>query len=527
MNRTEIEHKVDILKSTVEDICDAIYVRSDNYIRCNGLVEISNQILNIPRTLIPWTDLGYETEPEVIGICYNNAFDYVQKQGETPITTMRNYFANDTTLLFSPYVGDTTNVSDWYGCFNGCASLLQISDKYQFNNAQNFESICYQAKNLRWFPTITAPKLNNLYQAFRNCSALESVDVSNWNTTDVRNMGAVFMLDAKLKELKTNNWNTENVTTLQYFARESGIESIDVTNWNTNKCTNFQHVFYQCNKLRTVGDSSNLDFTNAEDISGMFYGCNQLSSLNVENWSFPKLTSLGQLFGYCSSLLDLKVDNWDVSNITNFDYMFTACSSMREYRLLNWNVSNGTSFNNLFSGNTSLRSLDLSTWKPNNPINVYYMFGELSNVTSYSIKDLGSNGIADARYCFYNNTRLPSLDLSNWDFSTCVTFDSVFRNCAALTEIIGVIDLSSTNNTDSNTNNMFSTCRQLRSVRIKNLNTSINFNASPLDYDSLSYMINNAQTVTNKTITLSATSFAWIDDTLRGIATSKGFTIAR
>ena len=60
-------------------------------------------------------------------------------------------------------------------------------------------------------------------------------------------------------------------------------------------------MFYCCEKLKSVGDLSDWNVSNVEDISFMFYKCKQLKSVG-------------------------DLSNWNVSNVKNVYCMFDGCT---------------------------------------------------------------------------------------------------------------------------------------------------------------------------------------------------------
>ena len=66
---------------------------------------------------------------------------------------------------------------------------------------------------------------------------LESLDVSNFDTSNVTNMYAMFASNTKLKNLNLCSFNTDKVEDMAYmFAETYSLEHIYVgPNWNTNQ----------------------------------------------------------------------------------------------------------------------------------------------------------------------------------------------------------------------------------------------------------------------------------------------------
>ena len=70
---------------------------------------------------------------------------------------------------------------------------------------------------------------------FFYCSSLNSIDLSNFNTTNVKNMAAMFDSCSSLKSIDLSNFNTTNVINFQYlFWSASSIQYIDISSFTTN-----------------------------------------------------------------------------------------------------------------------------------------------------------------------------------------------------------------------------------------------------------------------------------------------------
>lgn len=131
---------------------------------------------------------------------------------------------------------------------------------------------------------------------------------------------------------------------------------------------------------------------------------------------------------------------------------------------------------------------------------------------------------ASTNLMFYNCSSLKSVSL---DFSggEITSSEHMFSGCQKLTAVTGVIDLTRSLRTSS----MFNNCTLLEEVRIKGLKIDLDLSAcANLSLESVKYLVENAQSATNKTITLHNSLVDKYDDelvTLGETATSKGWTI--
>ena len=91
-------------------------------------------------------------------------------------------------------------------------------------------------------------KRTTLGGMFQNCSELEFLDISNFDTSNVTTMEFMFNGCHKLKEIKgINKFNTNKVTNMKYmFNLCYSLQSLDLSNFNTSKVTDMAFMFNRC-----------------------------------------------------------------------------------------------------------------------------------------------------------------------------------------------------------------------------------------------------------------------------------------
>jgi len=108
---------------------------------------------------------------------------------------------------------------------------------------------------------------------FENCSNIYSIDLSNFNTSKVIDMGFMFNNCHKLKEIK------------------------GINKFNTNQVTNMTTMFQECNELEYL-DLSNFNTSNVIDMRWMFFNCYKLKYLNLLNFSLNNKCPTTNMFKY-------------------------------------------------------------------------------------------------------------------------------------------------------------------------------------------------------------------------------------
>ena len=93
------------------------------------------------------------------------------------------------------------------------------------------------------------------------------------------------------------------------------MESLDLSGLDTSQVTDMKFMFSGCSSL-TALDLSGLDTSKVTDMKFMFFGCSALSSLDLSGLDTSKVTDMGAMFVSCSSLSSLDLSRLDTSQVT-------------------------------------------------------------------------------------------------------------------------------------------------------------------------------------------------------------------
>lgn len=153
------------------------------------------------------------------------------------------------------------------------------------------------------------------------------------------------------------------------------------------KATNADWSYTFGNTLLKQANLEGLDTGNVTDMSGMFQGAGNLTSLDVSDWNTSNVTDMNNMFSNASSLTSLDVAKWDTSNVTDMSNMFEnvvildgmsgatyIASSLTSLDVSNWDTSNVTDMSDMFYNASSLTSLDVSNWDTSKVTDMSYMF---------------------------------------------------------------------------------------------------------------------------------------------------------
>lgn len=250
---------------------------------------------------------------------------------------------------------DLSSVTDMQKMFSQCESLEEIKLPTKLGNAvTTYDAMFYACKKLNSITGLEKLNTSNakdLNCMFQHCENLTSLDVSNFDTSHVENMGGMFEGCTKLANIKgIENFNTEQV--------------------------------------HATGTSS----ANVDDRAGfeyMFAGCSSLTELNLSKWNTEKVQRFTSMFENCKSLSKLNISGSftvkaGTTNTTAKD-MFKTCTSLSELTL-------GTNF--LFDSTCGLRDAQWKKQGTDKPV--------------WASKDLIGNN--DSHTAYYNPTATSDSD---------------------------------------------------------------------------------------------------------------------
>ena len=260
------------------------------------------------------------------------------------------------------------------------------------------------------------------------------------------------------------------------------------------------------------------------DMSFMFNGCSNLTSINADNLVHSGVTTLAYLFITCTNLESIDVSSWDTSNVTNMDRIFASCFKLSSIvGVDNWDVSKVKNFNLAFS-HTSIESLDVSSWITSSATGMASMFTNCSKLTSLDVSNWITSSVTDMGGMFQGCSRLTSLDLSGWDTSSLGIINYMFRDCQSLT----YLDLSSWDTSRiTQTTQAIDRCGALKTLKWNNWKPSIALTSVGLSRESTKDIVSKLATVTeSRTLNLSSNLLSYLSEEEIALANSKGWTLA-
>ena len=175
--------------------------------------------------------------------------------------------------------------------------------------------------------------LTRMSSMFYNCSALTSLDLSGFDTSNVTNVS-------------------------QMFSGCTALMSLDLIGFDTSSLTGISSMFFGCTALTSLDLS--FDTSNVTDMGGMFRDCQSLTSLDLSGFDTSNVTKMGGMFRGCQSLTSLDLSNFDTSNVIAMYDMFYGCLDLTSLDLSGFDTSKATNTLNMFNNCNNIRIIDVS-----------------------------------------------------------------------------------------------------------------------------------------------------------------------
>ena len=268
------------------------------------------------------------------------------------------------------------------------------------------------------------------------------LDVSSYNATFVRRLSTLlarYTFDNTIGDCLPT---ITGITTSDYKVSDIVNDTVTTRLLSTDSDKTITQYVFSGNAIANNKSLLTLDYlkidNNITSLHNLLQGCDKLVSVNAENWDTSSVTTMGYFLQSCGSLVEVKgLGSFNTSKVTNLSGALQVHKLTNIQEISNWDISNCTNFAYLFSTSTLTGELDLSNWSPVKAENMQNMFA-LTNLTSINLSgwDVPKlNSMANMFAGTGANSKLLSVNMSNWTMETPANMNSMFYNNSNLTSI--------------------------------------------------------------------------------------------
>ena len=302
---------------------------------------------------------------------------------------------------------------------------LDPTDKTAYYYAEPEKVYLNKKSNEMFFSKSDEQKIKNILE----------IDLSNFDTSEVTNMGGMFYGMSNLTTLNVSHFDTSKVTDMSLmFHGMRDLSALNLSSFNTSQVTDMHNMFYGMSNLTTL-DLSNFDTSKVTNMGNMFSSMTNLTSLNLSSFNTSKVTDMGFMFYGIPNLTSLDLSNFDTSKTTKMSFMFYGMRKLTALNLSSFNTSQVTDMSGMFSSMPSLTSLNLSHFDTSKVTDMHFMFRDTSNLTSLDLSNFDTSKVTDMNNMFRNMSSITSLDLSHFDTSKVTDMENMFSDMSNLTSL--------------------------------------------------------------------------------------------
>ena len=207
---------------------------------------------------------------------------------------------------------DLTNLTKITGLENLDTSATSDM-RYMFANCPNLTSIAGIAN-------LQTPKVTNMSFMFAGCSKLASLDLSNFNTANTSQVESMFQDCENLQSIKFSpNFTIAKVNNInRMFSGCSSLTALDLSKFNTSQVKWMIGTFKDCSSLTKL-DLSSFDTSNVIDMNGMFNNCSNLKELDLRSFVIDPNIDKGYMLDGLAKLNTLKLGKSTYINDTHLN----------------------------------------------------------------------------------------------------------------------------------------------------------------------------------------------------------------
>ena len=360
---------------------------------------------------------------------------------------------------------NTAQVAYMNDMFNGCSKLTSL-DLSSFNT-EKVTNISYMFANCKELSVLKLSSFNtvqvtNMNSMFYGCSNLTKICVSNkFVTKQVQNSDDMFAgcislvgydenkTDKQMANYKTGYFTAhayavyyETDATLMFVG--GGKQSSEGTLYDADDTGNGEPGWYKigvrevvfdesfkyarpksCHSwfsemdyLKSITGISNLNTSEVTDMSEMFNGCSELTSLDLSSFNTAQVTDMSNMFTGCKKLASLNLSSFNTAQVTDMSYMFSDCEGLTLLDLSSFNTAQVTDMEGMFTNCNVLTSLDLTSFNTAQVTNMNSMFSACYQLANIYVGDkFVTEQVQDGTNMFFACKKLVNYALDKVDNS--------------------------------------------------------------------------------------------------------------
>lgn len=388
-------------------------------------------------------DFGVKVSPDLSSGTYSKQILF---------TTITNYVQLRTTFLpgpaFNPIVLNLDTMHLTTGSFEHSATPpANLSDATIVSTADSEKPI------YAWFDSTSQKVLwwteADVAYANEDCSymfntdnmghSIGNIDLRGINTSRVKSMKYMFnggkegLTGLNLSEMDTSN--VEDMSYMFYYMFAHGSHNavaLDLSRFNTSKVKNMEGMFFH--SVVTPLDLRSFDTSNVENMSNMFSGLDT-TALDISPLNTSKVKTMKGMFSGHRKDNQINLSTMDTSNVEDMSEMF-AGGVLTSVDLSGLNTSKVTNMSSMFKESLKLTNVNFGHIDTSHVTDMSHIFDMVEpsysyitnnpDLTNLDVSALNTSNVVNMSDMFAGLKKVTNLDLSTFDTSNVENMSWMF-----------------------------------------------------------------------------------------------------
>lgn len=411
--------------------------------KASAPAEILNTTSATPASNSLNIDFGVKVSPDLSSGTYSKQILF---------TTITNYVQLRTTFLpgpaFNPIVLNLDTMHLTTGSFEHSATPpANLSDATIVSTADSEKPI------YAWFDSTSQKVLwwteADVAYANEDCSymfntdnmghSIGNIDLRGINTSRVKSMKYMFnggkegLTGLNLSEMDTSN--VEDMSYMFYYMFAHGSHNavaLDLSRFNTSKVKNMEGMFFH--SVVTPLDLRSFDTSNVENMSNMFSGLDT-TALDISPLNTSKVKTMKGMFSGHRKDNQINLSTMDTSNVEDMSEMF-AGGVLTSVDLSGLNTSKVTNMSSMFKESLKLTNVNFGHIDTSHVTDMSHMFDMVEpsysyitnnpDLTNLDVSALNTSNVVNMSDMFAGLKKVTNLDLSTFDTSNVENMSWMF-----------------------------------------------------------------------------------------------------
>lgn len=280
------------------------------------------------------------------------------------VTDMSEMFkgtSNVTNIYFGDYFVTKDVINMYYMFGDSGVSSLDLRS-WDTSKVTNMSQMFYNTRNVTNIfmgNRFVTTNVINMFQMFDGSNVGE-LDLQYFDNSNVETIYGIFQNTTNLTNLVLgSNFVTDKVTNLSDIFNDSGVSTLDLSDWDTSNVTNMESAFKDTDSLTSLTLGGSFDSASVGDFSNFLNGSG-VSGLDFADLNTSSATDMSNMLSNMANQEAFDLSSFDTSNVTSMESMLENLGGVTSIDISGWDISSVSNFTNILGTTTLDRATSIN-----------------------------------------------------------------------------------------------------------------------------------------------------------------------